>query len=115
MILKYAIRDGRITRNVAEGIGLPRISRDKRWHLSHSSTHELAARCGPDGDTVLFLAYTGLRWGEIAALRVGDLDIARHRVNVNQSVVEVGRDLVYDSPKNHWRRRNFERGVLELV
>ena len=104
MILKYAIRDGRITRNVAEGIGLPRISRDRRQYLSHSLTHELSSRCGPDGDIVLFLAYTGLRWGEMAALRVGDLDLARRRVNVNQAVAEVGRDLVYGTPKNHSRR-----------
>ena len=104
MILKYAIRDGRITRNVAEGVGLPRINRDRRQYLSHALTHELASRCGPDGDIVLFLAYTGLRWGEMAALRVGDLDMPRRRVKVNRAVAEVGRDLIYGTPKNHGRR-----------
>lgn len=66
--------------------------------------HELAERCAADHDVVLFLAYTGLRWGELAALRVGDVDFARRRINVNQAVTEVGRDLVYGTPKNHSRR-----------
>lgn len=53
---------------------------------------------------MLFLANTGLRWGEMAALRVMDLDMLRRRVNVAQAVTEVGRDLVYGTPKNHSRR-----------
>jgi integrase len=40
----------------------------------------------------------------MAALRVGDLDMPRRRVNVNRAVAEVGRDLVYGTPKNHSRR-----------
>ena len=38
---------------------------------------------------VLFLAYTGLRWGEMAALRVGRLDLLRRRVLVAESVTPV--------------------------
>ena len=53
---------------------------------------------------MLFLAYTGLRWGEMAALCVGDLDVPRRRVNVNRAVAEVGRDLIYGTPKNRSRR-----------
>lgn len=53
---------------------------------------------------ILFLAYTGLRWGEMAALRVMYLNIPKHRVNVDQAVTEVGRELVYGTPKNHSRR-----------
>jgi len=104
MILKFAIRDGRLTRNVCDGIGLPRISRDRKQYLTHDLVHELAHKAGPDGDVVLVLAYTGLRWGELAALRVGDVDILRRRLNVNQAVAEVGRELIYGSPKNHMRR-----------
>jgi integrase len=37
-------------------------------------------------EVVRFLAYTGLRWGEMAALRVQDFDMLRRRVNVSRSV-----------------------------
>ncbi|WBU36707.1 site-specific integrase [Homoserinibacter sp. YIM 151385] len=66
--------------------------------------HELAGFAERDGTVILFLAYTGLRWGEMAALRVMDLDMLRRRVNVDQAVTEVGRELVYGTPKNHSRR-----------
>ncbi len=50
-----------------------------------------------------FLAYTGLRWGEMAALRVGDFDMLRRRVNVSRSVTEFN-GLVWSTPKTHERR-----------
>ncbi len=104
IMLKYAVRDGRLSRNPADGVKLPRVVRRKHGYLTHAQTHQLAELCGPDGDIVLFLAYTGLRWGEMAALRVMDLDFPRRRVNVDQAVTEVGPDLVYGTPKNHSRR-----------
>lgn len=52
---------------------------------------------------VRFLAYTGLRWGEMAALRVQDFDMLRRRVNVSRSVTESG-GLVWSTPKTHERR-----------
>ena len=36
-------------------------------------------------EVVRLLAYTGLRWGEMAALRVCDFDMVRRRVNVSRS------------------------------
>jgi integrase len=104
MMLKYAIRDGRLSRNPADGVKLPRIVKGKHPYLTHAQVQHLAHLAGRDGGVILFLAYTGLRWGEMAALRVRDLDILRRRVNVDQAVTEVGRELVYGTPKNHSRR-----------
>ncbi len=111
-----------LTPSLREGYeAIIRTEIETKWGLvslgdvSRSLAHELATRCGPDGDIVLCLPFTGPSWGEMAALRVGDLDKARRRVIVNQAVAEVGRDLVYGTPKNHSRRRNFERAVRELV
>jgi integrase len=53
---------------------------------------------------VRFLAYTGLRWGQMAALRVQDFDMLRRRVNVSRSVTESG-GLVWSTPKT-WERRS---------
>lgn len=104
IMLKYAVRDGRLSRNPADGVKLPRVVQRKHGYLSHAQVHQLADLCGAEGDIVLFLAYTGLRWGEMAAVRVMDLDLLRRRVNVDQAVTEVGRELVYGTPKNHSRR-----------
>lgn len=104
IMLKYAVRDGRLSRNPADGVKLPRVVQRKHGYLTHAQVHQLAELCRPDGDIVLFLAYTGLRWGEMAALRVMDLDMLRRCVNVDQAVTEVGRELVYGTPKNHSRR-----------
>ena len=37
----------------------------------------LSKECGEQGDVVLFLAYTGLRWGEMAGLTIERVDFAR--------------------------------------
>ena len=53
---------------------------------------------------VRFLAYTGLRWGEMSALRVGAIDMLRRRVHVHQAVAEVRGKLVFSTPKSYERR-----------
>jgi integrase len=56
-------------------------------------------------EVVRFLAYTGLRWGEMAALQVCDFDMLRRRVNVSRSVTEAsGAGLVWSTPKTYERR-----------
>jgi integrase len=53
---------------------------------------------------VLFLAYTGVRFGELAALRVGRLDFRRRRAVIAESVTLVGSRQVFGTPKSHERR-----------
>jgi integrase len=54
---------------------------------------------------VLFLAYTGVRFGEMAALRVARLDLHRNRAVIVESVTPVqGQGLVWGSTKTHQRR-----------
>ena len=49
-------------------------------------------------------AFTDLRTGECAALRVGDLDLLRSRVTVRESVSEVHGRIVFTTTKNHSAR-----------
>lgn len=54
---------------------------------------------------VLFLAYTGVRFGEMAALKVGRLDLDRSRARIAESVTPVqGQGMVWGTPKSHQRR-----------
>jgi integrase len=72
MVLAYAVSDGRLAVNPAAGVSLPRVQAADKRFLNHRQVHELADACGKEYRLlVLFLAYTGLRWGEMAALRVG--------------------------------------------
>jgi integrase len=58
----------------------------------------------PYDTLILFLSYTGLRFGEMAALRVSDLDLIRRRVHVGANLVEVSGRLQQDTPKSHRAR-----------
>jgi integrase len=54
---------------------------------------------GAQGPAVAILALCGLRFGELAALRVRDVDQARRRFTVAGSVTEVSGRLVRSDPK----------------
>lgn len=88
-ILAYAVSDGRLVRNVAEGVSLPRVPHREMRILSHRQVHDLAAVCDDHGLLVLFLAYTGARWAEMAGLRVRRIDFDRHRVLLAETCVRV--------------------------
>jgi integrase len=58
--------------------------------------------------------YTGLRFGELAALRVGRVDLMRRRLEVAESVTEIQGKAVFGTPKTHHRRSvPFPRSLLE--
>jgi integrase len=103
-VLGAAVEDSRIPRNPCDGVPLPKRHHADRGYLSHAQVAALADAVERQGEVVRFLAYTGLRWGEMAALRVQDFDMLRRRVNVSRSVTESG-GLVWRPPKA-WERRS---------
>lgn len=110
-ILDLAVEDGRLAKNPAHSSGrrdtfLPKVRKQKPHRfLSHDEVRRLAGAT-PEHyrPMVLFLAYTGLRWGEAAALRIGDVDMLRRRVHVSRSVAEVNGRLDYGTTKTHASR-----------
>lgn len=103
-MLDAAVRANRLPRNPAAGVDLPRLPTTNRRYLTHEQVAALADACGPHRPLVLVLAYTGLRWGEAAALRVRRVELLRRRVEVVESVVDVDGRHVWGSPKNHQAR-----------
>ncbi len=89
LMLDLAVRDGRLARNPALGVPLPRPAPGRRTYLSHGEVRALADAAGPQRTAVLLLAYTGVRFGELAALRVGRLDLERRRAVIAESMAEV--------------------------
>ncbi len=53
---------------------------------------------------IRLLAYTGLRFGELAALRVRRIDFLGSRLTVAESATEVGGQLLFGTPKTHQQR-----------
>lgn len=103
-ILAGAVRDRRILSNPAEGVPLPRKQRKEHIYLSHEQLHALADAAGVHRALILVLGYTGLRWGEMAGLRVKDVDLERRRLSVERNAVEVGSRVELGTPKSHKKR-----------
>ncbi|GAA4726247.1 hypothetical protein GCM10023350_06220 [Nocardioides endophyticus] len=122
LVLDMAVKDGRLARNVATGVNLPRVGKHEHRYLTHDQVEDLATGTGYPSDAskfssldtranetyrlvVLFLAYTGVRFGDMAALRVARLDVRRNRAVIAESVTPVqGQGLVWGTPKTHQRR-----------
>ena len=108
--LQVAVDDGRIPANPASRLKMPRQSKKRKKFLTHQQVAELAAAVDakPAGEgyglLVLVLAYTGLRWGELAGLRVRDLDFVRGRLDVHTTMVEVDGCMEESSPKDYEER-----------
>jgi integrase len=103
-MLDDAVKDGRLVRNAAAGVDLPRLETKPRRYLRHGELHALANNCGPYRVLVLTLGYCGLRWGEVAALRVQSVDLRRGRIEVSQAVAEINGRIVLGTPKSHQTR-----------
>jgi integrase len=99
-----AVRDGRLVRNVAEGVPLPRVVAIPKRFLTHDRVQALAEACPPYGTLIRVLAYTGLRWGEVVALTAGRVDLRRRRIEVVDAITEVHGRVVVGTTKTHQRR-----------
>jgi integrase len=116
LVLAYAVRDKRISMNPAEGVKLPRAVKSDKHFLTADQVAQLADAAGQGHKSVapeqlaqrrlivLTLACTGLRFGELAALRAGRVDLMRRRLDVAQSVTEVNGLAVFGTPKTHQQR-----------
>jgi integrase len=103
-ILDVGVKDRRILLNIARGVTLPRKSKRPHTYLSHEQVDLLATSATTHGTVVLTLAYTGLRWGEVTGLRVGDVDLTRRRLTVRENAVRVGGKILVGTPKSHEAR-----------
>jgi integrase len=101
LTFSLAVRDGRLARNPADHIPLPRAAKHEKVFLTVDQVEQLADAAGEYRLVILFLAYTGLRFGELSALRVRRLDLMRGRTEIVEAVAEVGGRAVFSTPKSH--------------
>jgi integrase len=89
LTLNQAVRDRRILSSPAQGLRLPQVRRSDMRLLDAIEVDVLAAALpGRYGSLAIVAAYTGLRWGELAGLRVADVDMLRRRLTVRSALIE---------------------------
>ena len=118
LVLGEALRSDAIRRNPADGLRIPRGTRQEMVFLTPAQVMRLAdeianpprPRSHPRkswpayGLLVRLAAWSGLRAGEMAALRVGRFDHRAGRLEVAESVQEIHGALIYGPPKTYARR-----------
>ena len=101
LMLDDAVLAGKIAHNPAKRVALPRVGEREKHYLSSEELERLAGLCGAESLVVLVLGYCGLRFGELAALRVRRVDIEKCRLTVAESTTEISGRLVTGTPKTH--------------
>ncbi|HET9444540.1 MAG TPA: site-specific integrase [Acidimicrobiales bacterium] len=106
LVLATAEGSGAVRGNPCNGVRVPMSPKADMVVLDAEGVELLARAIDPRYSTLVrFAAYTGLRAGEIGALRVGRLDLLRGRVLVAEAVTDVDRmGLVFGEPKTYQRR-----------
>lgn len=103
--MKAAVADGIIANNPCAGARLPRMRHQEVTFFTAAQVERLAASIRPPYDVLIYvLAYGGLRYGELAALRRNDCDLGRSRLRVDESLADASGQLHFGPTKTHQRR-----------
>ncbi len=105
--LDFAVRHQLVVRNVAEVIDAPRFDRKEMETWSPDEIQRFLTTTADHAYSPIWLLYitTGLRRGEGLGLRWRDVDLTTGRLNVAQSVVDVGGHACIQEPKTAAARR----------
>lgn len=97
--LTQAVHDGLIPRNVAEAVRSPKLQRDEIQPLNADQVRSLLQAADEAGDRLATLytaaVRTGMRSGEMLALRWSDVDLEAGTVQINRALS----DGAFTSPK----------------
>jgi integrase len=106
-VLAAAADDELIGRNALRGVKPPRIEPEPMRFLTHDQVASLAAAIDARYRALVYLAaYSGLRAGELVALRRPHVDFLRRTVTVVEQVQYIDRDYVVAPPKSGAGRRS---------
>jgi integrase len=114
-VLTSAVEGGRLARNVAAGMKLPKVQRAEMHFLDAGQVEALAEAIDARYAALIwFAAYSGLRPSELTALRVGRLDLLRGTARVVEAAPEVDGRLHWGGVKTHEARTvRLPRSIAE--
>src|SRR3712207_493960 len=98
--LKAAVADGLVPRNAAAGLKLPRITREEIIPLSPKEARDfLEAARGDRFEALYVLALsTGMRQGELLALKWEDIDLENGILRVRRTLTRTDKTFVLGEP-----------------
>ena len=108
-IFNYAVDSDVLGRSPCRGTRLPKPSVARRMVLTPTQLSDLAHALGEAYAPMVYVgAMLGLRWGECAGLRVGDLDLLARTVTVaGQRTRGRGGRMIEGAPKSQAGRRTL--------
>ncbi|MBU3717873.1 MAG: site-specific integrase [Actinobacteria bacterium] len=111
-VLNSAVDADLVGRSPWRGVKLPQVLTASKEPLNPSAVLSLAREVGQEASlVVLTAALCGLRFGECAGLRIGDVDVKQRTLSVRHSVSELAGRVVVSPPKS----RASERTLLMPV
>src|SRR5215212_8592130 len=117
--LKAAVADGLIPRNAAAGLKLPRITREEIDPLTEEESRRLLEAARDDTLKALYVLAlsTGMRQGELLALKWEDVDLDGGRVRVRRTLTHVDKAFVLGEPKTKNSRRTIRltKGTISAL
>jgi integrase len=103
--LKAAVVSRYIVSSPCIGVRLPRPARREMHFLSAEQVEALVAATPKPYDIMLsVMAYGGLRWGEVTALRRARCDLLRSRIEVAESLAQVQGEFHFGPTKTYETR-----------
>lgn len=116
-ILEVAFSDGLIRKNPAKGIKLPKKPGPVKMYLTQRQLNALVRECSPRGDIIAVLGTCGLWWGELAGLRVRDVNVLRRRLTVTQAIARDDSGVWVPREPNSWEQRTVTvpTSIMPLV
>lgn len=108
--LADAVREGTMTRNVAEAASLPRVPHVEQsaWSADEARAFIDATVADPHHPLFVTALTTGMRRGELAGLRWEDVDLAAGTVAVKRTRTVIGGRIVEGEPKTKTSRRTID-------
>ena len=105
----YAVRNDWITRNPCRNVNLPTVDGTRRFDLTPENVAAMAAHVPDEYQPMLWLgAVLGLRWSEVAGLRIGRIDLHAGRLSVAEALVRgTGGRNVFGPPKSKAGQRTM--------
>lgn len=103
--VQSAVRDGALAADPCAGVELPKIPASEVRPLSPAEVNRLLDAAGKHRLAVEAVVTTGMRWGEMAGLSVGDVDVSRRRLLVRQNASMKDNRPVLVAPKSGRVRR----------
>jgi integrase len=101
LVLAAGVDGGLLAISPASRIRLPKASTRPMHVLTPAEIERLAeAICPPYGTLIRFAAWAGLRFGELAGLKVGRLDLLSGKVAVVETITQVRGKLHTGPPKS---------------